>query len=116
MRGSRTAFVHYTDLVLRAGTDPAAPGGAVTSALCGQWDHEGVCRWPHNNAIDVADTPAVFRTVFIATTADEVEIRRRIDLVLANSDGWFVVRSGARSLATDERELARRLTSARRPS
>ena len=28
--------------------DPRAVGGAVTVALCGHWDHEGPCRWPHH--------------------------------------------------------------------
>ena len=32
---------------LQPGSDQRAPGGAVTVALCGHWDHEGPCRWPH---------------------------------------------------------------------
>jgi hypothetical protein len=28
--------------------DPAALGGAVTVALCGNWEHDGPCRWPHH--------------------------------------------------------------------
>lgn len=30
-----------------AGADSRAAGGAVTVALCGHWEHEGACRWPH---------------------------------------------------------------------
>ncbi len=116
MSNSPRAFVHQAELLLQAGTDPRAPGGAVTSALCGHWDHDAVCRWPHNNAIDEAATPAILRTLFIATTNDETEVRGRIDRVLADSDGWSVVSSGASSLGADERELARRLASASGPS
>lgn len=30
-------------------------GGAVTVALCGHWDHEGPCRWPHHTEAQAAD-------------------------------------------------------------
>ena len=33
------------------GSDERAPGGAVTVALCGHWDHDGPCRWPHFSSI-----------------------------------------------------------------
>ena len=36
---------------LEPGADKRAPGGAVTVALCGHWDHEGPCRWPHRSNI-----------------------------------------------------------------
>jgi len=49
--------------MLAEGTDPAAVGAMVTVALCGHWEHDGPCRWPHHNQIDGAQ----FRTVFIAT-------------------------------------------------
>ena len=29
------------ELLLADDTDPAAPGAAVTVALCGHWEHEG---------------------------------------------------------------------------
>jgi hypothetical protein len=32
---AREAFVRQAELLLRAHTDPAAPGAAVTVALCG---------------------------------------------------------------------------------
>jgi hypothetical protein len=46
------AFVVEAALALTEGCDSAAVGGAVTVELCGSWDHEGPCRWPHNSAID----------------------------------------------------------------
>jgi len=45
-------------LELAAETDPRAPGGAVTVALCGSWEHDGACRWPHNSRLDTTATPA----------------------------------------------------------
>lgn len=44
--------MHRAELILDDEADERAPGGAVTVALCGHWDHEGPCQWPHNNAID----------------------------------------------------------------
>ena len=35
------------DVVFDAEADTRALGGAVTVALCGHWEHEGECRWPH---------------------------------------------------------------------
>jgi hypothetical protein len=37
-------------VALDAGADPRAVGGAVTVALCGHWEHDGACRWPHHTA------------------------------------------------------------------
>src|SRR4029079_9373602 len=46
-----SALVIDADLELAPGTDERAPGAAVTTALCGHWEHEGACRWPHNTDI-----------------------------------------------------------------
>ena len=78
MPDERVAFVEEAELELGPGTDPAAVGGAVTTALCGHWEHEGACRWPHNNEIDVAGASATFRTLFIATSRSmKPEVRER---------------------------------------
>ena len=42
-------------IALASGADPRGPGGAVTVALCGHWDHEGPCRWPRHTAIEARD-------------------------------------------------------------
>jgi hypothetical protein len=46
-------FSHQVEYRLRLaeGADDRAPGGAVTVELCGHWDHEGPCRWPHHSTI-----------------------------------------------------------------
>ena len=43
-----TDFVHEAAIELADGADPRAPGGAITVALCGHWEHEPPCRWPHH--------------------------------------------------------------------
>ena len=109
MPGARETFVHEAELRLEDGTDPAAPGAAVTTALCGHWEHEGPCRWPHNNDIAVSDALTTFRTLFAAPAADEDEIRKRIDRALRDGTGWAVLRTGPRPVAAPEQALARLL-------
>jgi hypothetical protein len=102
-------FVHQAELLLGEDTDPAAPGGAVTTALCGHWEHEGPCRWPHNNDIDAGSVPARFRTLFVADAGEEEAVRELIVHALAGAGGWSVTTSGARAVAASERDLAQRL-------
>ena len=87
-------FSHTAELRLEPGTDSRAPGGAVTIALCGHWDHEGPCRWPHHSRIDTSRVPARFVTNFDASSRDEASVRARIDGALHASEDWTVVRSG----------------------
>jgi len=102
---SREAFVHQAQLVLNEGVDPAGPAAAVTTALCGHWEHEGPCRWPHNNELN-GDS---FRTVFVADADEEQAVRSKIDEALQAATGWSVGSSGPREPAPEERELGRRL-------
>lgn len=101
----RETFAYQAQLVLDDGVDPAEPGAAVTTALCGHWQHEGPCRWPHNNQLD-GDS---FRTVFVADADEEQAVRSKIDDALRAAPGWSVGSSGPRGPAPDERELGRRL-------
>ncbi len=102
------------ELVLADDTDPAAPGAAVTVALCGHWEHEGPCRWPHNNAIATGGGgTARFRTLFVADGADEQAVRGLIAGALADAAGWSVTSSGARPVAASEHDLARALLATR---
>ena len=105
----RETFVHEAELRLDEGADERAPGAAVTVALCGHWEHEGPCRWPHNNALTAEPTPARFRTVFVADAADESEIRTRIVEALASAAGWTLISHRPRPVTVDEDELGRRL-------
>lgn len=84
-------FELEAEVVLRAGADPAAVGAAVTVAVCGHWDHEGPCRWPHHSEIDAEREPARFRTVFAADQAEAPEVRERIEAALRGDPAWRVV-------------------------
>jgi hypothetical protein len=106
---NRRPFVHEAELVLGEAADTRAPGGAVTVALCGHWDHEGPRRWPHTNAIVVEHGHARLRTVFVAPPGDEDVVRERIDRGLRAADEWTVVDARARPLTPEEKALARRL-------
>jgi hypothetical protein len=53
--------------------DPSALGGAVTVALCGHWEHDGPCRWPHHTETVVDDGDDVRTTVRFDAPAEEVE-------------------------------------------
>ena len=75
--------------VCRVGTlhgDPAALGGAVTVALCGHWEHEPPCRWPHHTDSRPdphADGAWVVTVRFDASSVEEDEVRDRIRAALA---------------------------------
>ncbi len=111
---ARTGFAHQARLRLDD-VDPAAVGGAVTTALCGHWGHDGPCRWPHNNAVRDADGTAEFRTVFVAPPDEEGEVRALVDAALTGDPRWSVLSSGARDLTADERALADRLATTPEP-
>jgi hypothetical protein len=103
------AFVVEAELVLHDGVDPAAVGAAVTVGLCGHWEHEGPCRWPHNSAIEIEREPARFRTLFVADEPEAALVRDRIAKALRGDPGWHLVHLRARPVAGAEGALAERL-------
>jgi len=109
MAEPRIAFVYEADLQLEPGTDPAAVGAAVTTALCGHWEHDGPCRWPHNNATEPSDDGASFRTLFVAPATEENAVRQKIEHSLRAGHRWTVLGTRARPVAPSEEPLARRL-------
>lgn len=119
---NRHAYVHEAEIELDATVDPRAVGAAVTVALCGHWEHEGPCRWPHNNAISELQSSDLrvrigdsglqvdrFRTLFVCDPDDEPLVRGKIRAALASTAEWRVVADRARPVAADEQELARTL-------
>ena len=73
-----TDYVHEAAIDLADGADPRAPGGAITVALCGHWDHEPPCRWPHHTDITPDGGRHVVRTVFTVSPDEEPAVRQRI--------------------------------------
>jgi hypothetical protein len=111
----RQPYVHEAELRLEPGADPRAPGGAVTVALCGSSEHEGPCRWPHNNDHVVSGGATTFRTLFVVRPDEEAEVRELIDAALRGGDGWTLARAGERALEPEEQELADRLAQTPEP-
>jgi hypothetical protein len=63
--------------------DPAALGGAVTVALCGHWEHDGPCRWPHHNETRRDGDDVLLTVRFDATDDDVAEVRDAITRAVA---------------------------------
>jgi hypothetical protein len=108
------AFVTEARLVVPEDEDPAAVGAAVTTALCGHWEHKGPCRWPHNNEISAAGDAFELRTLYLAADAEQDEAHDRIERALRAQGEWTVLRCGQRPVSADERALAKRLAAAPR--
>ena len=103
--------MYEAELELAPGVDSRAPGGAVTVALCGHWEHEGPCRWPHHSEIDTDASPARLRTVF-ACDADEVDdVHHAIDDAVRGAADWTVGKAERREPRGDEVDLGTRLAS-----
>jgi hypothetical protein len=105
------AAVMEAELEMADGTDPAAVGAAVSDELCGRWDHDGPCRWPHRNVIEPARSPARFRTVVVCDERDKTEVLERIQAALEEDLRWRVVAVEGRATQDDERDITDHLRS-----
>ncbi|MES2572728.1 MAG: hypothetical protein V4710_22080 [Verrucomicrobiota bacterium] len=110
--------MHRAKLLLDPAADPAAPGGAVTLALCGSWDHEGACRWPHHSHASWNGSSGELRVVFIADTNEEAAVRQLIGKALGEGqcivpDGttsrWQLLASSRNDLTPEEHQWAARI-------
>lgn len=72
-------FAHEAVVALVGASTSAAPGGAVTVALCGHWEHDGPCAWPHHTTIvDRSEHMVTVRVEFSCDGTEEHEVRRLI--------------------------------------
>ncbi len=117
----RVSFVHEVVLRLQHGADPRGPGAAVTVGLCGHWEHDGPCRWPHLATVSGrTGDDLTLRVLFVAEPEDEPEVRSRI--VEASRRGrvegapqpsaWTVLRERGDALRPDEAADGARLAGA----
>ncbi len=126
VRESPMAPVHAHEAVLEldAGADAAAPGAAITVELCGHWQHEGPCRWPHRTSVtSLAGRVLSARVLFAASPSELPEVRSRIAAglnrgELTGPDGrvhrWRVCREGPSDPLECEGSLVRELSRLRR--
>jgi len=116
---SRSTFAHEALVELDPVGDLRAPGGAITVALCGTWQHPPPCPVaPHATTAERDGHHVRLRVLFAADPRDERWVRRVVDDVLAR--GWGVDPEGARTtwrlvssepsdVRPDERERADRI-------
>ncbi|MFF1252229.1 hypothetical protein ACFVYC_07010 [Pseudarthrobacter sp. NPDC058329] len=113
-------YVHEARLRMDvAASDPAAPGAAITVALCGHWEHPPPCPLAaHHTGFSRDGDTVVLRVVFATAATDEGEVRRRIDGALALGalavpDGgtarWILLAAGPAQLSPEEAEHASRI-------
>jgi hypothetical protein len=116
--GETRTYVHAARARLEPGGDPAALGAAVTVGLCGSWEHDGPCVWPHHSATGAAGDLTTVRTVFRARPEHEADVRRLADAALrtgrqAGPDGsatvWTLLDSGLAEPTAEEASLGDRL-------
>jgi hypothetical protein len=114
---SRAAYAHDAVLVLDHGGDSRAPGGAITVALCGHWDHQPPCPLAphHTDATPGGDDTFRLRVLFAAEPDDEGRVRELIRLALLSGevtgpDGrvthWSLESEGASDIRADEADHA----------
>ncbi|WP_229072408.1 hypothetical protein [Actinoplanes sp. DH11] len=104
----RQVYAHQA--VIRSLKSPAAPGAAVTVALCGHWEHEPPCPLAAHHTAVAADGDDGWRVrVLFATEPHRVEdVRSRLDEALSTGD-WELISSGCTRMDTADRSHARRL-------
>lgn len=113
----RESFVHIAVILMSANDEDAAPGAAVTAALCGHWEHEPPCTVPHHTAAERHGDRVHLRVLFAAAAADEESVREQINDALQGGmlegprrrSAWLLVTSSADMLRPDERDHASRL-------
>lgn len=116
----RRAFAHDAVLAMGVESDAQAPGGAVTTALCGRLEHEPPCPLAAHHTRTERIGGEVRVHILFATEPDrEAEVRTLIDAALAAGsfaapDGatarWSLTTSGPGEIAPDETAHADRLT------
>jgi hypothetical protein len=123
LRRVREAFVHEAVLELEPAADPRAPGGAVTVALCGGWDHDPPCPVaPHHTEVAPVATgrPATVRVrvLFAVDPAGAPVVRALVEAALRSGSragpdgvlsGWRCVSSGPADVLPHEAAHAARL-------
>lgn len=115
----RAVFAHDAVLALGTDQDLRAPGGAITLALCGSWQHAPPCPLAAHHTSAERDGDVVrLRVLFAAEPGDEPEVRRRIAEALAagqvaTPDGglarWSVTFERPGEVRPEERDHADRL-------
>jgi hypothetical protein len=116
----RQAFAHQAVLIMAPDADVQAPGAAITTELCGRYDHEPPCPLaPHHTRAERADGEVHLRILFATEPNSEDVVRQRIGLALgrgnlSGQDGtttrWQLRDARRSEVSTEETDHATRLT------
>ena len=115
------AYAHQATLEMSPDADVDALSVAVALELCGSWQHNPPCPFPHTTHAKKAGNTVTVRVVFAAESEHVEDLRRRIDGALrtgsvAAPDGttteWELRGSAADEVSTSEVARARRLVGA----
>ncbi|WP_430780253.1 hypothetical protein [Actinoplanes sp. G11-F43] len=114
----RQVYAHQATLVLTPGTDPGAPGAAITAALRGHREHGPPCPpAPHHTSVERTATgnesESRLRILFAAEPGRVEEIRGLIDNALAGGP-WQLTGSGCARIEPADRPHGRLLLRAAR--
>ena len=115
----RQGYAHDAVLTLDDDGDERVPGGAITIALCGSWEHEPPCPLaPHHTRTSRSDGRLRLRLLFAAEPDDEERVRSLVDDALGRGEGddpegnhttWRLVESGRSDVRPEEAEHVGRL-------
>lgn len=115
----RAVFAHDAILAMEGEQDLQAPGGAITLALCGRWEHPPPCPLaPHHTSAERDGDAVRLRVLFAAEPDDEPEVRRRIAAALGAGEvatpggdlaRWSFTSEAPAEVRPDESEHAQRL-------
>jgi hypothetical protein len=113
----RTAFAHEAEVSMTPDADPAEVGAAITTAVCGHWEHDPPCPLaPHHTRAEAQGAIVRIRTLFACAPVDEQEVRDRIDAALQRGSlgdesppSWQLLSSGPSTVEAAEAEHAERL-------
>ncbi|GAA4562993.1 hypothetical protein GCM10023176_05970 [Micromonospora coerulea] len=115
----RQGFAHQAVLGMGPDDDPAAPGAAITTVLCGHWEHAAPCPVaPHHTRAERDGDELRLRVLFATEPDREQRVRADIDRALGGGeltgpDGrtarWRLLRSGPAEPAVEEAAHLERL-------
>ena len=116
---TRQAYAHEALLDLDPDGDDAAPGGAITVALCGSWTHDPPCPLaPHHTRAHRSGKEVTLRLLFATEPAEEPKVRALVAEALARGWGdgpdghrtaWELVWASPSPVLPEEEDHARRL-------
>jgi hypothetical protein len=102
-------YAHDAVLVMDPDGDVQAPGAAITTALCGHWEHDPPCPLaPHHTRADRDGDRVRLRVLFAADPDRLDEVRGRIEAAL-DDPRWRLVSAGPAVVAAEESAHAARL-------